>query len=386
MTTRLSFSRDKTGTEYVDTVVIGAGQAGLSAGYHLARNDREFVIVDAYPRIGDSWRCHWDSLRLYSPAGYDGLPGMPFPAPKHSFPGKDDVADYLEDYAARFALPVRGSTHVRRLSKDDDHYVIECCGDDGEPTRLVARNVVVATGTFGRTPAVPEFSRDLDPSILRLHSSEYRNPGQLRDGPVLVVGASHSGGDIALEVGATHPTILCGRDTGQIPMRLESRRMWFLLPMLWFAAGHVMSLHTPIGRKLRVEERNHGAPLLRVKRQDLAARGVERVLDRMTGVEGGLPVLGEGRVVDVTNVLWCTGFRQEYRWIDLPVIGADGWPLEERGAVPSMPGLYFTGLAFQSSFRSMLVGGAGADARTVVEHLVAHRRPERVDAIARPST
>ncbi|WP_407444509.1 flavin-containing monooxygenase [Rhodococcus sp. (in: high G+C Gram-positive bacteria)] len=384
--TTTPLSGDPASTEYVDTVVIGAGQAGLSAGYHLARNGRDFVLLDANRRIGDNWRCHWDSLRLYSPARYDGLPGMAFPAPEYSFPGKDDVADYLEDYAARFALPVRGSTHVRQLSKDNDHYVIECSGEDGTSTRLVAHNVVVATGTFGRTPAVPEFACELDPAIRQLHSSGYRNPVQLRDGPVLVVGASHSGGDIALEVGGTHPTILCGRDTGQIPMRLESRRMRLLLPVLWFAAGHIMSLRTPIGRKLREEERNHGAPFLRVTRQDLAALGVERVTDRMTGVDGGLPVLGDGRVVDVTNVLWCTGFRQSYNWIDLPVIGADGWPLEERGAVPSMPGLYFTGLAFQSSFRSMLVGGAGADARTVVEHLVAHRRPERVDAIARPST
>lgn len=359
-------------TETLDTVVVGAGQAGLSTGYHLSRTGRRFVILDANPRLGDNWRCHWDSLRLYSPAGRDGLPGMKFPARPESFPGKDQVANYLEAYAETFGLPVRTSTRVHRVTRSGDEFLVDC-----GTVRFVARNVVVATGTFGRNPAVPEFAHELDPSILQLHSSEYRNPQQLQDGPVLVVGASHSGCDLAFEVAGAHPTILCGRDTGQIPVPLETRRMRMLFPLLWFVWGHVMSLRTPIGRKLREHERHHGAPALRVKRKDLAAAGVDRVTDRMTGVQEGRAVLGDGRVVDTTNILWCTGFRQDYSWIDLPVVGDDGWPLEQRGVVEDVPGLYFTGLAFQSSFRSMLVGGAGADAQFVVEHLVAHR-PETV--------
>ncbi len=359
-------------TESVDTVVIGAGQAGLSTGYHLARNGRRFVILDANPRLGNNWRCHWDSLRLYSPAARDCLPGMTFPAAPDSFPGKDQVADYLETYAETFDLPVRTSALVHRISRSDDGFLVEC-----GTARFVARNVVVATGTFGRAPAVPDFAHELDPSILQLHSSEYRNPQQLQDGPVLVVGASHSGCDIAFEVAGSHQTLLCGRDTGQIPVPLETRRMRMLFPVLWFVWGHVMSLRTPIGRKLRQHERLHGAPALRVKRKDLAAVGVERVIDRMTGVRGGRAVLGDDRVVDAANIIWCTGFHQDYSWIDLPVVGDDGWPLEQRGVVADAPGLYFTGLAFQSSFRSMLVGGAGADAKFVVEHLVEHR-PERI--------
>ncbi len=371
-TTPLSPTNGLPRTETVDTVVIGSGQAGLSTGYHLSRAGRRFVILDANPRLGDNWRCHWDSLRLYSPAGLDGLPGMKFPAAPESFPGKEQVASYLESYAEAFDLPVRTSTRVHRVTRSGDEFLVEC-----GTVRFVARNVVVATGTFGRNPAVPEFAHELDPSILQLHSSEYRNPQQLQDGPVLVVGASHSGCDLAFEVAGTHPTILCGRDTGQIPVPLETRRMRMLFPLLWFVWGHVMSLRTPIGRKLREHERHHGAPALRVKRKDLAAAGVDRVTDRMTGVQEGRAVLGDGRVVDATNILWCTGFRQDYSWIDLPVIGDDGWPLEQRGVVADVPGLYFTGLAFQSSFRSMLVGGAGADAEFVVAHLVAHR-PETV--------
>jgi putative flavoprotein involved in K+ transport len=359
-------------SEHIENVVIGGGQAGLAAGYHLSRRGREFVILDAGQRVGDSWRGHWDSLRLYSPAGHDSLPGMPFPASRHAYPGKDELADYLESYARQLDLPVRNGTRVHRLSHDGRRYVVECASGS-----ISCDNVVVATGTFGRTPNVPAFATALDPGILQLHSSEYRNPGQLRDGPVLVVGASHSGGDIALEVAATHDTILCGRDTGQIPVPWETRRLHAMFPLLWLVWGSVLSVRTPMGRKGRIHARAHGAPFLRVKREDLAAAGVERVTDRMTGVEGGLPLLGEDRTVDVTNVVWCTGFRQDFSWVDLPVIGDDGWPVEERGVVPSAPGLYFTGLCFQSSFRSMLIGGAGADAEYVVRHLSARNAKAR---------
>lgn len=369
-------------TERTETAVIGAGQAGLAVGHHLQRRGRPFVILDANPRIGDNWRCHWDSLRLYSPADRDGLPGMDFPAPPFSFPRKDEVADFLEAYARRFEMPVRTGARVRRLSRNGTGYVVDC-GDH----RVEAENVVVATGTFGRTPYVPDFADQLDPAILQLHSGEYHNPAQLRPGRVLVVGASHSGADIALEAARTHGTVLCGRDTGQIPLPWETRRMRMAMPVLWFVWGTVLSVRTPIGRKERQAARHHGGPFTRVKRADLAAAGVERVTDRMTGVSDGLPMLADGRVLDVANVVWCTGFRQDFGWIDLPVVAEDGWPLESRGVVETQPGLYFAGLAFQSSFRSMLIGGAGADAEHVVRHLTARptSRPRELAPGRRPS-
>lgn len=358
--------------QHLETVVIGGGQAGLATGYHLKARGREFVILDAGQRVGDNWRSHWDSLRLYSPASYDELPGMPFPGSGHAFPSKDEMADYLETYARAFDLPVRHRTRVHRLSREGSRYMVDC----GQSS-ISCDNVVVATGTFGRTPHVPDFAQKLDPAIRQLHSSEYRSPGQLRDGPVLVVGASHSGGDIALEVAAAHDTILCGRDTGQIPVPWETRRLRMVFPVLWLVWGTVLSVRTPMGRQERTQARTHGAPFLRVKRADLARAGVERVTDRMEGVRSGLPMLGEDRTVDVTNVIWCTGFRQDFSWVDLPVIGDDGWPVEERGVAASSPGLYFTGLCFQSSFRSMLVGGAGADAEFVVRHLTSRRTRSR---------
>jgi putative flavoprotein involved in K+ transport len=362
----------------VETVVIGAGQAGLSAGYHLARRGREFVILDGGRRVGDNWRSHWDSLRLYSPARVAALPGMRFPAPPASYPTKDQMADFLETYAATFDLPVRTGVRVTRLARRDGAYLV---ATDGPSFRC--DNVVVASGTFGRTPYVPGFAGELDPGILQLHSSAYKNPAQLRPGRVLVVGASHSGGDIAYEAGmAGHPTVLSGRIHGEVPFDIDRRPAHVVFPVIYFLAKHVLTIRTPLGRKLRHEVRRHGGPLIRVKRADLTRAGVELAAARTAGVRDGRPVLEDGRVVEAANVVWCTGFRQDFAWIDLPVVGDDGWPLETRGVVPSSPGLYFVGLAFQYAFASMLVGGAGRDAEHVVRHLCARpaadRSPERV--------
>jgi putative flavoprotein involved in K+ transport len=350
--------------EHIETLVIGAGHAGLATAHHLQAAGRACLVVDGADRVGDGWRHQWDTLKLYSPAKFDGLPGFPIPAPPWSFPSKDDVADHLESYVAKFDLPVRMRTRVDRLAAHGDGYAATC----GDHT-IFADNVVVATGTFGRTPYIPDFADELDPMIMQLHSSDYRRPSQLRNGPVLVVGGSHSGADIAYEVAPDHATILCGRDPGQIPVRLESPLFKIVFPILLFVFGHVLSRRTPMGRKEMVELRRHGGPMLRVKRSDLLARGVERLPERVVGVEDGRPVLADGRVLDVTNVVWCTGFHQAFDWIDLPVIGSDGWPRELRGVVDEAPGLYFCGLAFQDSAKSMFIAGKDRDAAYVVQHI-----------------
>lgn len=352
-------------TERVETVVVGAGQAGLSVGHHLAKLGRHFLILDANERVGDNWRRHWDSLRLYSPACLDGLPGMPFPAPAWSFPTKDQTADYLEEYSTRFELPTRSGNAVQAISKNGHGYVVACGG-----RRLEAENVVVATGTFGR-PHTPAFAAELDPGIRQVHSSAYKNPDSLRDGPVLVVGAAHSGADVAMDVARDHVTVLCGRDTGQVPFEIEGRPGRAVWRGLSFLARRVLTTRTPIGRKMRSKIRSHGGPLLRYKRADLAAAGIERVTARAVGVRDGLPLLDDGRALDVANVIWCTGFKQDFSWIELPVTGEDGWPQEERGVVSSAPGLYFAGLAFQYAFSSMLILGAGRDAEHVAKHITA---------------
>jgi putative flavoprotein involved in K+ transport len=256
------------------------------------------------------------------------------------------------------------STHVNRLEAINGNYVLHLADD-----KIIAENVVVATGTFGRTPSIPDFALDLDPAIRQLHSSEYRRPAQLKPGSVLVVGGSHSGTDIAFEVAATHPTILAGRDPGQMPVRLDHWSARLFWPAFLFLGRHVITRRTPIGRKAMEEIRFNGGPMLRVKRSDLKARGVERILERVTGVQDGRPMLDGGRVLDIANVVWCTGFRQVFDWIELPIFGADGWPEEMRGVVSAAPGLFFCGLAFQYAFSSMVLPAVGRDAAYVAEQI-----------------
>ena len=361
--------------ERYETVIVGGGQAGLSVAYHLKRAGRSFVILDASERVGDSWRQRWDSLRLYSPAFRDGLPGMPFPAPRTAYPTKDEMGDYLEAYARRFELPVRSGVAVSALTKGNGRYVASV-GDK----RFEADNVVVATGVF-RKPHTPGFAGELDPGITQLHSNDYHNLSQLQEGPVLVVGASHSGSDIAHEASASHPVVLSGTDTGQIPAPIESRRGRVFFRGLFFVGTHVLTADTPMGRKMREHVRHGGGPLLRYRKKDLRAAGVERVLERTVGVERGRPMLENGTVLDVRNVVWCTGFRPDFSWIRCPFeIGDDGYPVQYRGAAASSPGLYFAGLPFLHSFASMLIGGAGRDAERVARQIVG--RTAQLDATA----
>jgi putative flavoprotein involved in K+ transport len=351
--------------ERFDTVVVGGGQTGLTVGYHLARHDQSFVILDANERIGDSWRHRWDSLRLFTPARYNGLPGWPFPAAPWSFPTRDEMADYLEAYAARFDLPVRSGIRVEQLGKQDNRYVVTSAD-----RRIEADNVVVAMGSFQR-PRQPAFAAELRPDIVQVHSHEYRNPIQLRDGGVLVVGAGNSGADIALNVADEHPTWLSGRDVGHVPCRIDGVAARLLLPLVFrFLFHRVLTVNTPIGRKIRPTVRSRGGPLIRVKPRDLTAAGIERV-PRVVGVRDGLPMLADQRVLDVSNVVWCTGFVPDLSWINL-----SGFELEDPwrhcGVIPSQPGLYFVGLLFLYAMSSSMIHGVGRDAELVAT-LIASR-------------
>lgn len=344
--------------ERIDTVVIGGGQAGLATGYHLARRGVPFVILDASERIGDSWRARWDSLRLFTQAKFNGLPGMSFPAPRDTFPTKDEMAAFLEAYAARFDLPVRSGMRVERLSRRGSEFVVRT--RDGE---LIARNVVVAMSNYQK-PHVPDFADEVDPDIVQLHSCDYRAPDQFQEGGVLIVGAGNSGSEIALEAARGHRTWMSGRDTGHLPFRIDgfAGRRFLARFVLRFLFHRVLTLKTPIGRKVRPKVISKGGPLIRVKPEDLAAAGVERV-PRVVGLREGRPVLEDGRVPDVANIVWCTGFHPGFSWIDLPIHGNGGHePEHELGLVPSVPGLYFVGLFFQSALSSVMVHGVGRDA------------------------
>lgn len=346
--------------ERFKVIIIGAGQAGLSAGYHLSRRGVPFVILDANERIGDPWRRRWDSLRLFTPARYDGLDGFPFPASPTSFPTKDEMADYLESYAARFALPVRTGVTVDGLSRRDGRYVVTAGS-----RRFEADQVVVAMSHYQHR-RVPEFAAKLDRGIVQVHSSDYRNPSQLKDGGVLIVGAGNSGADIAMELAPRHKVWMSGRGTGHVPFRIEGFAGRHLLVhlVLRVVFHRVLTMSTPIGRKVRPKFLAQGGPLVRVKPKDLAAAGVERV-PRTVGVRDGLPLLEDGRLLDVANVVWGTGYDPGFSWIDLPVFDEHGEPRTERGAAVGAPGLFFIGLAFIYAASSTMIHGVGRDAKHI---------------------
>ena len=296
----------------------------------------------------------------------NGLPDMEFPGSWSAFVDKDEVADFLETYAQEMDLPVRSGVRVERLSRGDDEYLIETT--DGSFT---ATSVIVAMADYQK-PKWPDFAAELDPGVVQMHSTEYKNPSQLADGRVLVVGLGNSGADIAFDVAQSHPTIVAGHvKAGAVPFKLEG---WFGhhfgTMLVRFAMVKVLNTSTPIGRRVRPKILAGGPPLVRVRPKELTGAGVRQV-GRIGGVENGKPVTEDGEVLDVPNVIWCTGFHTGFDWIDLPVFDDAGGPVHTRGIVESQPGLYFLGLYFLHAVWSETITGVQPDARYIVDHLVA---------------
>lgn len=347
------------GTTNIDesfhTVVIGGGQAGLAAGYFLSRQGEKFIILDDNPHTGDSWRKRWESLKLFTPSKFNGLPGAPFPKPSDYLPTKNEVAEYLEAYVQQFNLPVRHGVKVESLSRNSQGYHISTKGSG-----YSARNVIIATGPF-QVPHIPGFAGELNPSILQLHSSAYCNPQHIRVQNVLVVGAGNSGAEIALDLVKTGKQVwLAGRDVGRIPANGPLGKFLGGRPIWWFM-NHVLTVNTPIGRKVKAGEGHHGTPLGRATRQEIADAGV-KLVPRVSGIQSGKPQLEDGRALPVDSVIWATGFHSDYNWINLPIFDEHGYPRHSRGIVQDAPGLYFIGLMFQTALSSSLLGGVGADA------------------------
>jgi putative flavoprotein involved in K+ transport len=356
----------------VDVLVIGGGQAGLSVGYHLKKLGLSFVIVDAHRRIGEAWRERWDSLRLFTPARYDGLDGLPFPAPPNHFPTKDEMADHLERYAAHFQLPVRTGVTVSRLWREGTRYFA-----DAGALQFDAGHVVVAMSSY-QGAKVPAFAAELAPDIVQLHSSQYTSLAQLQPGPVLVVGTANSGAELATETVTAHPTWIAGRDVGEIPFPIAN--VWvqrIVLPILFRVVFHrLLTVHTPMGRKAR-RKRQSALNRIRQRRADLARVGVQWT-ERVVGVTDGRPRLADGRTLDVRNVIWCTGYDLGLSWIDLPIFEPDGEPRHVSGLVEGEPGLYFVGQHFQHSVSSTMIHGVGRDAARMVRIIQARAREKAV--------
>ncbi len=348
----------------IETIIIGGGQAGLSVGYGLAKAGRPFLILDANQRVGDAWRNRWDSLKLFTPTYLNSLDGLPFPGKKHSFITKDQMADYLEQYAQKFKLPVQTRTRVDRLSENGHGFVVMAGGET-----FKAKNVVVAMTNYQK-PKIPDLAKEISPEIVQLHSKDYRNPGQLKDGSVLIVGAGNSGADIALELAKERKTYVSGRDVGHVPFRLESIiARYLLIRLVRFVGHHILTIRTSIGRKMRPAVLTSGGPLVRVKPDDLLSAGVERV-PRVKGVKNGLPVLENDQVLEVQNIIWSTGFTPGFSWIDLPVLDEREEPDHERGVVRKKPGLFFVGLNFLYAMTSDTITGTRRDARYIVKQIL----------------
>lgn len=344
--------------DFYTTIVIGGGQAGLAAGYYLAQRGERFTILDENRRTGEAWRRRWDSLRLFTPGKYNGLPGLPFPGDDFCFPTKDEAADYLEQYARQFNLPVQHNVKVTQLARGEAGFAVSTSAGS-----FSARTAIIATGPYQR-PYTPPFARGLEPELQQMHSSAYCNPGQIAGQKILVVGAGNSGAEISLELARAGKQVwLAGADVGRIPAGtlgrvLGGRPYWWLI-------SRVLSVNTPMGRKMMDKVIHHGAPLIRASREEVSAAGIERT-PRVTGVLEGQPQLDGGRSLAVDGIIWATGFRPDYGWIDLAVFAANGFPRHRRGVVAEAPGLYFVGLPFQSALSSALLGGVGEEARWVV--------------------
>lgn len=335
--------------DLLDVIVIGAGQAGLALGPQLARRGANFLLLEAGSQIGHSWRNRWDSLRLFSPARYDSLPGLPFPAPADTHPTKDQVADYLAAYAAHFRLPVRLNSPVVRLHREEGGFAVTTPTDT-----LRARQVVVATGPF-QTPRVPAAAEELDPLVPQLHSAEYRNPGQLpAGGRVLVVGAANSGLQIAAELaGSCAVSVAVGSKPPELPQHIAGRDLFFWLTRAGFFSVQASSR---IARRLR----QRGDLVIGTRSRAMRKRGVD-FRPRLAGFTGRAARFADGSTADVDAVVWATGYRSDYSWLHVPGVVVDGQVQHDAG-VADVPGLYFLGLQWQTSRGSALLGFVGADA------------------------
>jgi putative flavoprotein involved in K+ transport len=345
-------------TEPLDVVVIGAGQAGLAVSYFLARAGLRFLALDAHPEIGHEWRSRWDSLRLFTAAEYSGLPGLPFPAPAGSYPTKDEVADYLAGYAARFCLPVALSTRVLRLSRSDELFLVHT-----ERGVVSARQVVVATGAFQR-PALPGVAASLASDVVQLHTSSYRRPSDLPEGRLLVVGAGNSGLQIALELAATRAvTVARGSRQPMVPQRPLGRDLFWWMTRTGVVTRPVTS---PVTRLLR---RRGGDLVIGTTSAMLRDAGID-CRPRLVAAEGRTVTFADGSTAEVDGVLWATGFRPDYGWIDIPGVWDGNTVVHDRG-ISQVPGLSFVGLPWQHTRGSALLGFVKDDAAWVADRVAA---------------
>jgi putative flavoprotein involved in K+ transport len=350
------------GDRLLDVVVVGGSQSGLAMAWHLTQLGLRFVVLEAGPEVGHVWRSRWDSLKLFTPAQYDALPGMAFPAPADTYPTKDPVADYLQAYVAAFDLPVQLNAKVTELRRLEDTSFEVCTAAEV----FQARQVVVATGPF-QVPFVPPQARGLDPSATQVHSAEYRNPQALPAGPVLVVGGGNSGFQIAEELAATRTVDLSiATRYPMLPQRLGGRDLFWWLTRLRLMR---VTASSRLGRRVS----GRGEFVIGTNRRRLEGKGV-RFRPRLVDAEGRAVRFADHSLLeDVGVVVWATGYRPDYDWIHIPGVVSEGHVVHRRG-VTEVPGLYFLGLSWQHTRGSALLGFVNDDAAYLAER-IASRHP-----------
>jgi putative flavoprotein involved in K+ transport len=344
--------------EHRDVVVVGAGQAGLATAYYLRNAGIDVQLLERNTAVGSSWSRRWSSLRLFTPARYDGLPGLPFPGHPWSHPSKDDVAAYLARYAARFALPVRTGADVVALTGDAGAFVLHLAGGE----TVTARRVVVATGAFGR-PYTPAIAADLGPHIVQVHTDDYRDPSPLPSGPVLVVGGGNSGFQVAEELAATgRPVDLAeGTPLRTVPQRLAGRELFW-----WLTTTRVIHAadHTRLGRRLRANE-----PVIGTSRRTLRRAGVTFRPRAVSATEAAV-TFHDGTTIQPAAVVWATGYRHDDRWITIPGALDTTGTLASTGADTPVAGLHVIGRPWQRDRGSSLLGYVRHDAMRLADRLI----------------
>lgn len=340
-----------------EVVVIGGGQAGLAISYYLLQKRKDFVVLDANYRTGDSWRRRYDSLKLFTPRMFNHLPGLRFDGVPDELPTKEEAADYLERYAKHFDVSIRLGTNVTKLRKHRNRFAI-----DTTQGTYSANQVIVATGPF-QQPSVPDFARRLSDRVRQLHSSAYRNASQLLDGPVLIVGAGNSGAQIAVELSEHREvTVAASQPMKFKPLYLLGRSIFWYFDKLGLLQAGEQSRR---GRWLKKQpEQVYGLELKKlIRRENVSVR------PRAVDVIGDAVRFADGSSVQAPNLIWATGFRPDYGWVDVPgALDANGVPIHRQGVSP-IPGIYFVGLPWQTCRGSALLGGVGRDAEKVAAAL-----------------
>lgn len=345
----------------IDTLIIGAGQAGLAAAYYLRRRGVPFVLLDERPAVGEVWAARFDALRLFSPAWASSLPGYRWPGGQLRYPTKQEAAAYLRAYAAHFQFPVHSGQRVTHVAPALAGYTVRTAAGQ----QYQAQHVLVCTGAYN-APRHPEFAPQLAATVLQLHSRDYQRSAQLPGaGPVAVVGSGNSALQIAADLAATGRPVYVAFDE-KTPAMPNNMLMWALLTATGLLRA---SRHAPIGRYMFGQPE----PVVSSDLARLRTFANAHFMGRALAAEPGGILRGRrSSTPPLEAVVWATGFGPDFTWIDVPVFDAAGHPRHHRGLTVA-PGLAFLGLPWLNSRGSALMGGVGPDARYVVGQLLQPR-------------